>query len=823
MNALKNFFRLHPAKDALRTVIVLIGLATVPLIYAGLLTWSNQDPTGHLDRVPAAIVNEDRGSHDPDLTLGADLTNELVSERSGSNFEWKTMSAADAQKALDDGKVYAILTVPKDFSANAGSVAKNDPAAAKKAQVTITTNDATNMISGNIASAIATTVTDSLSGKVSEGYLENIYAGFTTVHGKMGDAAKGATDLADGSVKAKDGSGDLVVGLGDLHSGAVRLSEGAGQLDTGATKVNTAAGQLAGGASDVNEGAIALKGGVTDAHDGAGTLASGLDTLEEKTSDLPGATEKLADGATKLDSGAQDLAAGAGRLREGTADLSTGAAGLDQGMSDALTGATRVRDGASTLAGSSPALASGAAELNEGLGDLEKAWPVMTDEQKLAAVKQLHEGSTPLAEGASKLDGGLQNLSSGANDLVGTEGSKSSGPTGLTALAAGANKVAVGASDLATGADTLATGTENLAEKTPTLAEGADTLHSGAVSLSEGVTKLSNGATDLEGGLGTLEEGATTLAGGTGKLAEGATALSTGTGDLETAAGQLAEGSTNLADGSQSAEQGARDLDQGLGDLSEGATDLKDGMVKGAKDVPSFSDQDAKDLAKVGARPVDLVKERKNEVAGYGSGLAPYFMSLSLWVGALGFFLMVNALNPRLLGSQAPALAVALGSYLPAAAMAVVQSALMVATVHVMVGIEFAHLWPAFWIAVLASLAFMAVNQALVVLLGPPGRYLALILIVLQLSAAGATYPVETTPGFFQKVHGWLPITHLVEAFRSAIAGGNHGFSDAVWVLGTYLVVALVLLTAGVALKRARAGRKQRREQERLGVEPLPA
>ena len=102
----------------------------------------------------------------------------------------------------------------------------------------------------------------------------------------------------------------------------------------------------------------------------------------------------------------------------------------------------------------------------------------------------------------------------------------------------------------------------------------------------------------------------------------------------------------------------------------------------------------------------------------------------------------------------------------------------------------------------LASLAFMAVNQALVVLLGPPGRYLALILIVLQLSAAGATYPIETTPQFFQTIHNWLPITHLVEAFRSSIAGGNYGYENAIWVLSTYLVVSLVALTLGVRLKR---------------------
>ncbi len=804
MTALSNFLRRRSKRELARTIIILLGLATVPLLYAGLLTWSNVDPLDNLDHVPAAIVNEDRGSTDPDLTLGKDLSHELVTSEKSTNFKWKTMSADEARKALDNGEVYAILTVPSNFSENAASVGDNDADKASKAQITITTNDATNMISGNVASTIATTVSDSLAESVSENYLENIYAGFTTINGKMGDAADGATDVADGTSKAKGGSEDLVVGLGDLHSGAVQLSDGAGQVAGGASDVDTAAGRLAGGASDVNSGAITLKGGIEDAHQGSGDLAEGLDALESKTSKLPGATEKLSSGLDTLKTGASDLASGTGDLRDGTAEVSTGAQNLKGGADDALTGATKVRDGASGLAEKSPDLADGTAQLDQGLADLEQAWPAMTDEQKLAAVKQLHEGSTPVAEGANRMDEGIQELSSGASALVGSEGSSdgSSKPTGLTALAAGAGKLSEGASSAAEGADTLATGAQKLSDGTAPLADGVGDLDEAAGQLAGSVTKLSDGATELDGGLGKLERGAGDLATGTGELAEGSSALASGTGKLKTASGKLAESSSDLASGSSDAESGAQTLDDGLGDLNTGANELKDGISEGKKDVPSFSDKEAKDLASVGAKPVDLVKQRENEVAGYGSGLAPYFMSLSLWVGALGFFLMVSALNSRMLGSQMPSFVVALASYAPAAAMAVVQSALMVSTVHFMVGISFAHLWPAFWIAVLASLAFMAVNQALVVLLGPPGRYLALILIVLQLSAAGATYPIETTPQFFQTIHNWLPITHLVEAFRSSIAGGNYGYENAIWVLSTYLVVSLVALMLGVRLKR---------------------
>lgn len=802
MSALQRFFTARPRREWARWIIILVGLATVPLLYAGLLTWANVDPLHTLNNVPAAIVNEDAGSTDPDLTLGEDLTKELLDTRDNNNFQWREMTLSEAHNALRDGKVYAVLVVPKSFSADAGSVAENNAASAKQAQLRIITNDSTNMISGNVASAIATEVSDTLAGDVSEEYLANMYAGFTTISNNLSEAASGAGELKDGTSTARDGSADLVVGLDDLHSGAIQLSDGAGKVAVGSKKLDAAAGELSQGANDLTTGATALKGGTADAYKGSTTLANGLDQLEEKTSALPGATEKLQAGAKALDQGAQDLTQGASTLRTGTQDLASGANNLSTGTRDALTGATGLRDGAATLAAGTPTLASGAAQLNQGLTDLQKAWPLMSDEQKLAAVTQLQQGSVPLVEGAKQTDGAAQQLAAGSADLVGTPGSKSSAPTGLNALASGADSLASGSQKVADGSDTLASGIDTLASSTPDLVTGTNTLHDGASDLAGAVTQLSDGATSLNGGLKTLDAGAGDLADGTGKLADGATQLATGAGDLTTATDQLATGTGDLASGSLAAEDGARDLNSGLGKLNDGATDLKDGLDSGKDDVPTFTDAQADQLASVSAHPVNLTKQRENEVAGYGAGLAPYFMSLSLWVGALAFFLMVNALNSRMLGSQMPSAIVALASYAPAAAMSVVQSALMVFTVHVLVGIPFAKLWTAFWISLLASLAFMAVNQALIVLLGPPGRYLALILIVLQLSAAGATYPIETTPQFFQTIHNWLPITHLVESLRTAIAGGEASFAPTIWVLSTYLVVGLVVITLGVRLKR---------------------
>jgi len=101
-----------------------------------------------------------------------------------------------------------------------------------------------------------------------------------------------------------------------------------------------------------------------------------------------------------------------------------------------------------------------------------------------------------------------------------------------------------------------------------------------------------------------------------------------------------------------------------------------------------------------------------------------------------------------------------------------------------------AHLPALFALAILTSLAFVAINQALVAALGTKGRFVALILVVLQLSAAGATYPIQTSPGFFQAMHPWLPLTYGVNAFRSLIAGGGLHVGPAIASLVAWIIVA---------------------------------
>ncbi|PPH23533.1 hypothetical protein C5C31_07545 [Rathayibacter rathayi] len=148
-----------------RLVVVFAAIALIPLIYAGLLTSANLDPSHHLGTVPAAIVNEDTGATAADgstLALGHDLADELTTSTSDSNFAWTATGADEAAHELASGDVFAVLTVPAGFSTDVASVGGTDPSAAVQAKLSIETNDGANLVVGTIASTIGTTVTKTL-------------------------------------------------------------------------------------------------------------------------------------------------------------------------------------------------------------------------------------------------------------------------------------------------------------------------------------------------------------------------------------------------------------------------------------------------------------------------------------------------------------------------------------------------------------------------------------------------------------------------------------------------------------------------------------
>src|SRR5689334_11822893 len=158
----------------------LAALLVLPLLYGALYLWSFWDPYGRLDRIPVALVNDDKGAtaNGKKLSAGDDLVSGL---RDSRTFEWHEVSAAEARRGVEDGTYYLSLTMPADFSRRIASSSGDSP---ETSALQVRTNDANNYIVGQISRSVFSEVRTAASTKASRQFLDRIFISFSDIHGK---------------------------------------------------------------------------------------------------------------------------------------------------------------------------------------------------------------------------------------------------------------------------------------------------------------------------------------------------------------------------------------------------------------------------------------------------------------------------------------------------------------------------------------------------------------------------------------------------------------------------------------------------------------
>ncbi|MFF4271695.1 YhgE/Pip family protein [Streptomyces sp. NPDC001536] len=668
----------------------LVALLVLPLLYGALYLWSFWDPYGRLDRIPVALVNDDKGAtaDGKKLAAGDDITRGL---HDSDVFEWHEVSADEARAGVEDGTYYLSLTVPRDFSTRIASSAGDSP---ETGALQVRTNDANNYIVGQISRTVFSEVRQAASTKASRSFLDRIFISFSDIHGETVKAAKGADKLEGGLGKAEKGSKDLADGLKDAKSGSGDLAKGLKKLAKGAG----------------------------DLEDGSQQVAEGTQTLADKVN---GVAEKagpfLADNEKTIGDTAQLVADSSKAIRKH----------LDTLVTTAPVAAEGARTASDTLDSVYRARCEKALLPDAACADLEKAKDAAADVATIADDLNTLVGDQ---------DGDLKKLDK----------------------------------NLAT----LQKQAQALADRAPHLSED----------LADAVSKVNE-----------LNKGA-------GKVAAGAEKLHTGLGTAKTGAGDLDEGVGKL-------KTGADDLNGGMYKLVDGSGKLSDGLHDGADQIPDYDKQDRDERTEVMADPVQLVSKDLHKAPNYGTGFAPYFIPLSLWVGAMVAYMLVAPMNRRALAAGAPAWRIALAGWLPVVAVGVLQTVALMSVLHWAIGLQMVRAAGTVGFLFLVTACFAAIVQWLNARFGAAGRILVLAFLMLQLTSAGGTYPVQTSPGFFNALHPFLPMSYVVEALRRLITGGGLG---PVW----HACVVLVAFTAGaLALTALSARRRQVWTLDRLHPE----
>ena len=408
----------------------------------------------------------------------------------------------------------------------------------------------------------------------------------------------------------------------------------------------------------------------------------------------------------------------------------------------------------------------------------------------LAAYGKLGELQEGLAAGAGQ-------LASGGNQLA----------AGASQVAAGADQVKNGASQVEDGASQVKTGADKVQSGVPAVNKGADKVKQGSTAVQNGANDVQKGAEEIESaidpstipegpvkdyvegnikladGSGQVADGATQLADGSVALADGSTKLANGAGQVAGGAGQVADGSVELAEGSLALAAGSQLLSNGATQALFAASSA---LAASADSLAGITGINETILGDYFYSPIKLDRHELFPVPDYGSQVAPFYLVLSMWVGAL---ITNTMLRPGISeGTKYSPLEMYFGKLALFLFMAVFQS-LVTIIGSLILGIYIDNL-PLFIISViLVSGVFMALIYSLNSALGNIGKGVAIILLLFQISGTGGIYPIEIMGSMFKVLYPYLPMTYAIDLIREAQLG-------LIW--SNYIPALLKLIGIGV-------------------------
>jgi len=747
--------------------VCVIAIIVVPLLYSLLYLKAFWDPYSKLADMPVAVVNLDEGTTLDGETVkyGDGIVDNL---KSNEIVGWKFVSQDEADRGLEGDKYYAKFEISKDFSKEIVSAKSGTPTqAGLKFVCNEKKNFLASQVNSKVESALKAQITETITNNYVTASFDNLYT------------------VKDGMSAAADGSSQINAGLKTLKDSAPVLEDGVNQLNSGSTQLNN--GQI-----DLNSGLGPLNSGLGTLNSGLGTLNNGLATLNGKTSSLTAGADKLYSGSTSLASGTSTLYDGyTNKIYPGITQLNSGASQLKQNLD------------------------AGAAE-----------------------IKNLGDSVVPLQQASNKTNNDTNNIFIGYASLkTGIDGILSSGldsATKKTMINEALNQFeTIGLTKYTDNVTTFATGTGNLVGKVNTVSGYVTTINSGLSAIqigldgtettpgfTSGLTSLNNGAQALNVGLKQLNSQVPALTTGISQLYDGSTAAYAGSNKLYTGSSQALAGSNALVTGQTQLNDGLRSLSDQIPQLNDGVTKLYDGsnelstkLSDGSSKLSSGLVNTPEVMGSFVSSPVELKIEPINSVPNYGTGFAPYFINLSLWIGAIMMFFVISTKTEE--HKEASRFAKAFGKYLSFAFVGVLQ-AVLVGIAVLLLGLSPESISLYFGAIIFFSLVYVAIVQCLISLFGDAGRLLSIVLLILQLTACAGTFPLELVPHFFVVLNPLMPFTYSVEALREITSASVINYSvvfNDLAVLGVmllgFLTVSIVFHTLGEKIQNAIEGKKE--------------
>ncbi|WP_247951832.1 YhgE/Pip domain-containing protein [Streptococcus oralis] len=636
----------------------------------------------------------------------------------------------------------------------------------------------------------------------------------------------------------------LHLGLGTFNSGLQSYTNAVSQVDTGLGQLASRTPELVTGVNQLNTGIKTYTGGVSQLNSGLSQFSvgvnaytSGVDKLSVGTNQLSSQSDTLRDGITQLNKGIKEISTQLNTSSQQKEDITQLASSLDElnkalqsvtvsdntdlknTISNDLTNITTlaqtivtnsqaeqekiltnlqatatyqsltetqkkelteaVSNNSNSTIESAKAILTTAGDLKENLGSINQ--PVSNLSTLQTKANQLlpiaSSSLTSMSSGFTQLQNAVDNqLVPGSQSI---ENGVNAYTKGLDTISIGANQLSEKNESLTTSLDQLVSGSSKLTENTSTLTAGVDALAGKTPELVSGIESLSSGSAQLNNKSPELIAGLTKLQFGSGQLTDKST-------QLLSAASQLGSGAMKIADGAGKLADGGTTLASSLEDLQTGVDSLGQGLGNANNQLKSASTES--ENAETLSDPLVLSKTDNDQVPVNGIAMAPYMISVALFVAAIS----TNMIFAKLPSGRHPE---SRWAWLKSRSeingiIAVLAGVLVYGGVH-LIGLTANHEMRTLILIIITSLAFMSMVTALTTWNSRIGAFFSLILLLLQLASSAGTYPLALTNDFFKGVNPWLPMSYSVSGLRQTISMTGNIHHQVI-----FLIITLALFTA---------------------------
>lgn len=733
--------------------IVLCAIMIIPMIYACVFLGSMWDPYGQTDQLPVAVVNKDKEVeyNGSTMDIGKQLSDKLSKNDS---MDFNIVSSTKAMKGLKDGKYYMVITIPENFSKNATTLLDDDP---QTMMLTYTTNPQTNYIATKMDDSAMAKVKAEISSTVTKTYSKILFKNVKTLSKGFNTAAEGSQKLSDGVATASegnktitenlntlatsalvfnDGADSLVKGLSAYTEGVSTAKAGTQQLDNNSATLNNGAAQLKSGSSQLLS---AVKAAEKQLSDGLNENAEQLNTLTQKNNEMNESSKQLSEALTKIQAGIDD-----NNLVENNLQAAKKLDSMVSVMTTTIGTMNTNADKLDQLAAAEKVKAE----------SIQATQPLLAQQLMLQATSHATQAQT------------LRQVASQLTNKVNTSDLKQ-----LTTLLYGNAEVLKNQSTANAKTQELLAGSQQLAtannSAVNSLVSNLKTVQANMKGTSNSVGMV-GAVSQIDEGLGTLQSGLKTYTGGVKQVNNGLGTLASNNKTLNSGASQLADGALKISSGSNQLAAGSATLGEGLTTIGDGTNTLTSSL----KDASKKSNiKSTNKTYKQISTPVDTQKKEITNIPNNGHAMAPYMMSVALYVACMALSLMYP-FGKGMTTTDSP-VKFLLAKATVMVPLSIVQALILYFSLRGFCGFTPAR--PGLCIAfmLLLSLAFMAFIAFLAIAFGRIGEFIALIFMVFNLGASAGTYPLETAPHWYKVLHPFVPFTYSVNGFRSVIANAT--------------------------------------------------